>query len=314
MEELYDIAVIGAGPAGIATSCEAVIFGIDKIIVFEKSDNHSDTIRKFFKDNKPVDKDYKGLTVQIKGSIKFEGGTKEETLDLFEDALERHLIDAKFNTEISSIKKENDIFTLTTNQGETFNSKNIAICIGKMGKPNKPDYKIPKTLNKKANYNVNSCPGDEDILVVGGGNSAVEFAYFICEGNRVTFSYRRDKITKANPKNIKLLFDKVDEGVVKAKLGVDIEKLEDEEGKFKVFFKNGDIEYFDRIIYGLGGSSPVDFLKGSGVKFDEKSEIIIDENNKNADGLYLAGDIAGSIGGSIALALNHGYHIVNDIK
>jgi thioredoxin reductase (NADPH) len=58
MEKKYDIAIIGAGPAGIATACEAMIMGIENIILFEKSVNHSDTIRKYFKDNKPVDKDW----------------------------------------------------------------------------------------------------------------------------------------------------------------------------------------------------------------------------------------------------------------
>lgn len=92
MKNVYDIAIIGAGPAGIATSCEAVIFGVKNILMFEKGENHSQTIRKYFNDNKPVDKDWKGIKVDLKGHIDFTDGTKESTLDLFEESLEKNLL------------------------------------------------------------------------------------------------------------------------------------------------------------------------------------------------------------------------------
>ena len=312
MKKVYEIAIIGAGPAGIATSCEAIIFGIKNILLFEKSDNHSDTIRKYFNDNKPVDKDWKGIKVDLKGHIDFEDGTKETTLDLFEDSLEKKLIDAKFNTEISKVIKLKDKFKIFTNADEIYYSKNIVIAIGKMGKPNKPSYKIPSSLRKKANHTIADCKGNEDVLVVGGGDSACEYAYFIHQDNKVTFNYRRDEITKANPKNIKNLMNCAEDGEINLKLGVDIEKLEDEDDKFKVFYTDGKVEKYDRIIYALGGVTPKEFLQNCCVILDENGKPLIDDKNLNSQGVYLAGDVAGSIGGSIALALNHGYNIVLD--
>ncbi|WP_320036295.1 NAD(P)-binding domain-containing protein [Halarcobacter sp.] len=312
MKNVYDIAIIGAGPAGIATSCEAVIFGVKNILMFEKGDNHSQTIRKYFNDNKPVDKDWKGIKVDLKGHIDFEDGTKESTLDLFEESLEKKLIDAKFNTEISKISRLKNRFKIITTTGESYFAKKIVVAIGKMGKPNKPSYKIPASLKSRANHTISDCKGNEDVLVVGGGDSACEYAYFIHQDNNVTFNYRREEITKANPKNIKNLMNCVEDGEIKAKLGIDIEKLEDEEGKFKVFYNDGTIEKYDRIIYALGGVTPKEFLKSCCVQLDEKEKPFIDEKNLNCDGIYLAGDICGSIGGSIALALNHGYNVVTD--
>ena len=84
MSKVYDIAIIGAGPAGIATACEAVILGVKELLLFEKSANHSDTIRKYYKDNKPVDKVWKGIDVTLQGHLDFDGGTKESTLDLIQ--------------------------------------------------------------------------------------------------------------------------------------------------------------------------------------------------------------------------------------
>lgn len=312
MKKLYDITIVGAGPAGIATSCEAIIFGVKNILLFEKSDNHSDTIRKYFNDNKPVDKDWKGIHVDVHGHIDFKDGTKETTLDLFEDALEKKLIDAKFNTEISKIVKQNGKFKIYTSTNDIYYSKNIVIAIGKMGKPNKPSYKIPISLRKRANHTIADCKGNEDVLVVGGGDSACEYAYFIHQDNKVTFNYRRNEITKANPKNVKNLMTCIEDKEINSKLGIDIEKVEDETGKFKVFYADGQIEKYDRIIYALGGVTPKEFLENCCVILDEKGQPLVDEKNLNSEGVYLAGDVAGSIGGSIALALNHGYNVVLD--
>ena len=313
MDKVYDIAIIGAGPAGIATSCEAVILGIKDIILFEKSANHSDTIRKYFKDNKPVDKDWKGIEVTLQGHLNFEGGTKESTLDLFKESLDKYLIDAKFHTEVSGISKTDDIFEIVTNTNETYSAKNIIIAIGKMGKPNKPEYKIPKSLNKIVNFNILECQGNEEVLVVGGGDSAVEFAYYIHDNNTVTLNYRKEKLTRPNPKNLNNLMEKVDEGKISLKLGVDITTVEDADGRAKVIFADGSTHTYDRIIYGLGGSTPKEFLQNANIVLDEKGNPVVDDHNINSQGVYIAGDIAGHLGGSIASALNHGYIIIDDI-
>lgn len=83
MTNIYDIAIIGGGPGGIGTAIEAAVHGIENILLIDKADNHSSTIRKFYKDNKRVDKDWKGQTVDIEGNIPFMDGTKETTLDFF---------------------------------------------------------------------------------------------------------------------------------------------------------------------------------------------------------------------------------------
>ena len=313
MSKVYDIVIIGAGPAGIATACEAVILGVKNIILFEKSANHSETIRKYFKDNKPVDKVWKGIDVTLQGNIDFDGGTKESTLDLFNDSLDKHFIDAKFHTEVSGITKTGDLFEIVTNTNETYSAKNVIIAIGKMGKPNKPEYKIPKSLSKVINFNILTCPGNEEVLVVGGGDSAVEFAYYIHDENSVTLSYRKEKLTRPNPKNLNNLMEKVDDAKISLKLGVDITSVEDDDGRVKVIYDDGSTHTYERVIYGLGGSTPKEFLQNTNIVLDEKGNPIVDDNNLNSQGLYVAGDMAGHLGGSIASALNHGYIIINDI-
>jgi thioredoxin reductase (NADPH) len=105
MEHLYELAIIGAGPAGIATAIESYAVGMRDIILLEKDENHNATIRKFYKDNKRVDKDWKGQKVELDGTIYFMDGTKESTLDFFDQLLDHESLELRTHTEVQKIVK-----------------------------------------------------------------------------------------------------------------------------------------------------------------------------------------------------------------
>ena len=314
MTTIYDIAIIGGGPGGIGTAIEAAVHGIENILLIDKADNHSSTIRKFYKDNKRVDKDWKGQTIDIEGNIPFMDGTKETTLDFFDQLLDEEKIDTAFNTEVENIirDEENDCFLITT-ATQSFKAIAVVVTIGKMGKPNKPSYRIPPSIKEYVNYNLDKCSEGEKILVVGGGNSAAEYAYELAdEKNTVTLVYRRDEFTRLNPENEDILYQYNGQEKLRLRMNTDIQSVENEHGKVKVNFNDGYYTIYDRIIYAIGGTSPVDFLKKVGIETNDKGKPIYDEHYRtNVHCLYVAGDIAFNTGGSIAAALNHGYHIVN---
>lgn len=313
MNSVYDIIIVGGGPGGIGVSVEAKILGLKKILLVEKSDNHSQTIRKFYKDQKRVDKDWQGQKVELEGNIDFFDGTKETTIDYFDSLLDSHAIDAKFNCEVEKVTNENDKFMVNTNCG-SFEGKNIVIAVGRMGKPNKPSYEIPPSIRHIVNYNLDKCSNGENIIVVGGGDSAVEYACELSVSNSVTLSYRGASLTRPNPTNISMFEKFLHENKIGAKLGVNIESLENEHGKIKVNFDDGTFKIFDRAIYAIGGTTPVDFLKKCSVELDSRGEPVFGENYETGTkGMFIAGDIAFSNGGSIAIALNHGYRIVSCI-
>jgi thioredoxin reductase (NADPH) len=315
-DKKYDIAIIGAGPAGISTAIEAIILGIKNIIIFEKGDNHSMTIRKYYKDNKRVDKDWRGEKIEIEGNIYFTDGTKESTLDLFDQLLESHNVDYSFNTEIDSVTPLGDGgFKINTINQKSYISQNVVVAIGNMGKPNKPSYKIPKTLLKNIAHNLDKCKENEDVLVVGGGDSALEYAYYLADTNRVTINYRKKEFTRANDTNKEILQKYVNDGKIVLKTGIDIESLEDEDDKIKANFSDNTSAIFNKAVYAIGGMAPTDFLKKCNIEVNEKGFPSYDQNHQTSvKGLYTAGDVAVRTGGSIALSLNHGSKIVNHIK
>lgn len=314
MTTIYDIAIIGGGPGGIGTAIEAAVHGLKNILLIDKADNHSSTIRKFYKDNKRVDKDWKGQAVKVEGNISFLDGTKETTLDFFDQLLDEEKIDTAFNTEVESVIRsgKDNLFLITTAK-QSFRARAVVVTIGKMGKPNKPSYKIPPSIKKYVNYNLDKCSEGEKILVVGGGNSAAEYAYELAdENNTVTLVYRKPEFTRLNPENEDILRRYNGEEKLRLRMNTDIDNLENEHDKIKVNFTDGHSTIYDRIIYAIGGTSPVDFLKKCDIDVDEKNKPIYDEHYRtNVPCLYVAGDITFNTGGSIASALNHGYHIVN---
>ncbi len=313
MAEIYDVAIIGGGPGGIGAAVESVALGITNVAVFEKSEQHSATIRQFYKDGKRVDKDYKGQIVDLKGSIPFVDGNKESTLELFDKLLENHKI--HYKTDIESIQKVGDIFEIHSSGGQSFKAKFVVIAIGKMGQPNKPSYPIPPTIRKKVQFNANNIQSDEKVLVVGGGNSAVEYATLLCKDNDTTLNYRRTEFSRINEVNAKQLQDSIQSGKLKTRLGVDIQGLEDDEGKVKVNFTDNQSETFDRVVYAIGGAAPIDFLKKCQLALDENGTPISNEKLESSiENVFLAGDIALKSGGSIAAGLNHGYEIACEIK
>ncbi|HEA6928579.1 TPA: NAD(P)-binding domain-containing protein [Campylobacter lari] len=310
--KIFDMVVIGAGPAGIAAGIEAKIKN-KEVIVLEKADAICQTLVKFYKEGKRVDKAYKGCDSTNHGHINFEDGTRESTIETFQNAIKEHNLEVKLSSEVESVKKDGENFIVST-ANENYICKNAVIAIGRMGKPNKPSYTLPITLTKIINFNANSANQGEKILVVGGGNSAAEYAIDLAKNNDVTLCYRREAFSRLNDINLSDIQKAFEQGSVKAKLGIDITSIEDEYGKAKVNFTNDANEIYDRIIYAIGGSTPLDFLQKCSIEVDEKGVPSFDENKEsNVKGLFVAGDIASKNGASIVVGLNDSFKICDHL-
>jgi thioredoxin reductase (NADPH) len=313
MEKTYELAIVGAGPAGIATAVESYLQGVRDIVLLEKDIDHNSTIRKYYKENKRVDVEWKGQKVELDGNIYFIDGTKETTLDFFDEMLEKHEVELQTQVEVTSIDKQETCFEVHM-AGKSIKAQNVVVTIGRMGKPNKPSYKIPSALRKKVNYTTDECSSEEKILIVGGGDSAVEYAVDLSENNDVSICYRRETFRRANPTNQKNIANAIAHREVRPILGVNIDGLDDEDGRIKVLFNEIEPEIYDRVIYAIGGTTPSAFLSSSGIE-EEDGKPVHDANYEtNIKGLYVAGDITQESGGSIALGLNHGYAIACHIK
>lgn len=312
--EHYTIAVIGAGPGGISASVEATLKGLS-VILLEKGAEHNATLRKFYKDGKRVDRDYKGDKVELVGAIDFSDTNKEGALAMFDSLLEKHAINVAYNNDVESIQRQdNGSLLIRTSGNHSISADYAIITIGKMGQPNKPSYKIPPAILRQVNYNASSIQAGERLLIVGGGNSAVEYAIDLCASHDTTLNYRRTEFARINDTNKQELEKVIASGTLKTKLGVDIESLEEQGGKICAHFSDGSSDVFDRAIYAIGGSSPVDFLKKCNIELDSNNLPIVNEHlQTSVQGVFIAGDIGFKSGASVAMAIAQAEKIVSHI-
>jgi thioredoxin reductase (NADPH) len=327
--KIVDIAIIGAGPGGMASAIEAKLAGIDNIVVIDKAPHHNDMIHKFYKKGKRVDKDWMGIKFEFEGNVTFEECSKEEYIEQMDKKLSDAGVLDKFeyNHEIFKVIKGDDgLFSMTYGTDgisgalEKMKAKKVIFSVGRMGKPNKPKYKFPKEIRDVLNFNLSKVQNGEHVMVVGGGDTAGEYAYGLVELEGmedcvVTLNYRKAEITRMNPVNTELTTKYLDNGKLINKMGVDVESVEPGvERKIKVNFTDGTSAEYDRAVYALGGTTPVDLLVNSNVKTGEWDVPVYDEKTfeTNIEGLYTIGDVV-TDQGSIALAFNHACFAVRDI-
>lgn len=318
---MYDLVIIGAGPAGISMAAEAKRSGIseDKIVILEKSEEHSYSIRKFYPEQKLVTANYKGQAALCKGVMCLTDTSKQETLSLLDQAIESYKINVHYRETVYKIEKQNDgTFMVGSDKGE-YPCKTCVIAIGMMGKPNKPDWKIPADLRKDVVFDITSQKiENSDVLVVGGGDSASEYAqYLVQEGNKVFFSYRKTEFARMNEINRDSLIELNKRGEVPFLLGSNVTGVELGENKaVKVNFNEDEFESqeFDKVVLALGGSTPKNFLALLNIEFNGDDPVMKDGFETSIPGLFLIGDLsAGRKGGSIISAFNSSHDAMKKI-
>ncbi len=308
--KIYDLIVIGAGPAGISMAAEAVVQGIDseKILILEKAPEHSWIIRKYYPEEKLVTANYKGRDAVCSGVMCLSDSSKKETLSLLDQTIRDYRLQVNYREEVQSLKKEDNLFTLVTNASE-YQSRVVVVAVGVMGKPNKPDYEIPSEIKSKVFFDISSPHlAGSSVLVVGGGDSASEYAqYLVQKGAWVDFSYRGEEFKRMNPINRSSLLELGAQGRVELFLGTNIESLSAKDSGIFVSFKDRhDLNRrYDHIIYALGGSTPENFMSLLGIEFEGGKPRLTEGLETSVPGLFLVGDLsAGRTGGSIISAFN----------
>jgi thioredoxin reductase (NADPH) len=309
---MYEMIIVGAGPAGVSMAVEARAVGIPstQILVLEKGDTHSWAIRKFYPAAKVVFANYKGIEAVCAGVMCISDMSKEETLTYIDRAIADHELSVRYNEGVNGIRHLTDgRFIVKTAKGK-YEAGRCVVAIGILDKPNKPGYRIPVSLNKRIHYDLTSAVlENEECLVVGGGDTASEYCQYLVEhGNRVTLSYRQTEFSRLNRVNYQSLMALEQRGQVTILRGSNIKQVaEDPAGQVSALFVEHEIPpmSFAHVVYALGGTTPTNFLKAIGIAFDGTAPVIKEGYETSVPGLYLIGDLsAGRKGGSINLAFN----------
>jgi thioredoxin reductase (NADPH) len=313
MTEALDLLIVGAGPAGISTAVEARRAGIERLLLIEKAPSHSYSIEKLYTPGKRVDKVYLGQEVECEGAVCIVDGTRETVLATLEDFVRQFELPIRNRTEVERITPlEGGGFEVRDTQGNLYLSRTVVIAIGVYGRPNKPDYPIPTSLKGHVHFDLTQGLGGGRVLIIGGGNTALEYAAYLYADHDVTLAYRGAEFKRANEVNQRILEDLRSAGRVQVWMNSDVAGLRDlgASPRVEATFKEGPVHAFDHVLYAIGGSTPEGFLRAAGVELDGKAPVVDERFHTTVPGLFLAGDLVAGGKGSIVKAFNTGHRIV----
>jgi len=196
--EPVDVAIVGAGPAGLSASLRAVEKGMSYVTL--EAEEFGGTVAKYPRQKlvmtSPVD-------FPLHGRFKKLEIGKEELLAFWKKAGAKAGLRVNTNERVDNIRREPDgAFTVETVKGR-YRALTVVLAIGRRGSPRKlgiPGEELPKVMYSLIEAEAYS---GQQILVVGGGDSAVEAAMGLAyqKGNRVTLSYRKDVFSRLKERN-----------------------------------------------------------------------------------------------------------------
>jgi thioredoxin reductase/Pyruvate/2-oxoacid:ferredoxin oxidoreductase delta subunit len=273
--DVYDLLIVGAGPAGISASLRAIENRLHYLTV--ERDQIGGTVAKYPRQKlvmtSPVEFPLYGKFKQMELS-------KDNLLEFWGKVMQR--ADFKVRTEeaVQEIKKDaDDIFTIVTSKAK-YRSLAVVLALGRAGTPRKLGVKgeeLPKVMYRliETDHYVY-----KNILVVGGGDSAVEAAMGLAQqtGNIVTLSYRKASFSRIKERNSQRL--------------AEFER----KGKVKVIFNSVPVEITEKAVFldvngashelsndfvwiFAGGDPPSAFLKKIGVEFGPR-DLTADVSNE----------------------------------
>ena len=262
----YDLIIVGAGPAGISGCLTARKHGL-KFLMFEQ-DSLGGTVYTFPRKKIIMTSP---MELPLFGRIRLYETSKAELLDLWKSVLSKNNITVNENCKVESITTENGIHSVRTIKGELYTAAFVLLAIGRRGTPRK--LNVPGEMQEKVAYRLlePEAISKNNILVVGGGDSAVESALLLKDDNHVTLSYRGDAFSRIKTRNSKELNDAMASGKIDLRLnsnlleiGQDYVKLSLANEPEPVLLKN------DMVYIFAGGELPTQFLEKTGIKITKK--------------------------------------------
>ena len=261
----YDVAVIGAGPAGFAASLGAKQKGLRYITL--EQDSLGGTVAHFPRGKVVMTQP---AQLPIIGKVKFRETTKEALLEFWQGAEKKTGIKINFGERMETIEGDGKGFLVATNKGQ-YRARNILLAIGRRGTPRK--LGVPGEELSKVVYRLIDAEQyrNQSVLVVGGGDAALEAALSIAEepGTSVTLSYRSPSFSRAKEKNRTRVEEMSRSGRLNVLLTSNVKTIHadrvdiDQEGKLHKIAN-------DAVIVCAGGVLPTPFLKQIGIEVETK--------------------------------------------
>ncbi len=266
-EGVLDVVIIGAGPAGIAATLAAKEHNLSAITL--EQDSLGGTVYTFPRAKLVMTAP---MELPLYGKVRLYDTSKDELLDLWKKVISEHELEIVEHTKVDKIlPQENGTFKIVTNQGSEYISNQVLLSIGRRGTPRK--LGVPGEESQKVAYRLLEPERimEKKVVVVGGGDSAIESALLLTDENEVTLSYRKDKFARLKPKNREKIEAAIANKAIEVVFNSNLVSINDK----SVLIKTGDDgntnELNNDLVYIFaGGELPTSFLQKAGVEISKR--------------------------------------------
>ncbi len=318
-QEVNDVAIVGAGPGGLACAIEAKRHNLNYLVIEKgclvNSVFHFPTNVTLFSTPELLEMD--GIPFIIPTAKP----TRKDLLGYYRRVAEHFELKINLNEKVESISGKKGDFQIQTSRNKIYSAKNIVIATGQYDSPSLMN--VPgEDLEKVSHYYTEAHPYyRKKVVIIGGKNSAVEAALDLYKhGAEVTVIHRGEDFGKSVKywilPDIK---NRIKEGKIRAYFNTTVNEIK--EGSLVVTDDKGvETELENDFVFALTGYRPdMGFLKNVGVELDSKLTPVHDEETleTNVPGVYIAGVITAGCDGSkvfIENTRNHGTKIIGHIN
>ena len=261
-KDVADVIIVGAGPAGLSAALNAKKNNLS-FTILDQQDAGGTILqypRKKLVMTKPVE-------IPLYGTLTKSEYFKEELLNIWQEVIKTYNIKVHTGAKLQSITKPNGHFEVKTSAGVS-KGQTVVLALGRRGTPRK--LNVPGENLSKVMYKLLDAESYQDnhILVVGGGDSAIEAAMGLArqKGNTVTLSYRKEKFFRIKSRNEERLKQMIDEKKLNVLFNSQVKTISEREVVITLADKELNLPNEYVFIF-AGGEVPFDLLKQNGIKF-----------------------------------------------
>lgn len=263
----HDIVIIGAGPAGLTSTLAAKAANLNSVTV--EQEELGGTVAHFPRRKLVMTQP---AVLPIVGKMKFREVQKEQLIDFWRDVEQKTGIAINYGERVDSIEPspQGTGYVVTTDRS-SYDTRTVMLAIGRRGSPRQLD--VPGEQLPKVAYRLIDAEQyrDQHVLVVGGGDSALEAATSIAAepGTTVTLSYRSGAFSRAKQKNREKVEAMSADGRLRVLFNSNVKEIRNDSIVIEASDKLRQLKN-DFVIVSAGGILPSAFLRTIGINVETK--------------------------------------------